>query len=425
MLEIKKNLADERYILEKYNDLLKENAKMKQLLREKNSIIKKLIVDNIVLLSCTRYRLGNIIIRGLKPSIDTIKMPIRIIKLIKEVIGRKKIQKNKITKKYKSKGLRQSNISLNRKIKVAFVVTESGSKARAGDYFTAMEFGQAMKKRGWDVEFLEKRGSEDWYEINEDVNIVISLLESYDVRKIKSKNVNLITIAWARNWFEKWVSYTHINYYTYVAASSEIACEYMQRFVSKKVHLLKIACNKDRFNFNNKPTLEFHCDYCFTGSYWNDHREIVDIINPQKYQQYKFNIYGANWEKISKFSKFYKGFIEYDMMPKIYASTKIVIDDANRVTKPFGSVNSRVFDGLASGALVITNGVLGAKYTFNDLLPTYSNEDELYKIINYYLTYDEERIALVKKLQENIFKYHTYDKRLDELLEILYNEMKA
>jgi hypothetical protein len=44
------------------------------------------------------------------------------------------------------------------------------------------------------------------------------------------------------------------------------------------------------------------------------------------------------------------------MFVKLYKDAKIVIDDANHVTKPWGSINSRVFDATSAGALVITNG---------------------------------------------------------------------
>ena len=305
------------------------------------------------------------------------------------------------------------------KIKVAFVVTEAGDDVTAGDYFTAMEFGEAMKNRGWEIEFLKRKGPEDWYQVSDDVDILIALLEAYDVRKVKCNNKKLVTVAWARNWFERWASQPFIDDYTYVAASSEVACEYMEGIIGKKVHLLKIGSNEERFTLNKVESQDLKCDYCFTGSYWNDPREIIDMLNPQKYPEYKFNIYGANWDKIDKFAPYNKGFVSYATMPKIYASTKIVIDDANRVTKPFGSVNSRVFDALCSGVLVITNGLLGAQYTFNNLLPTYSNEKELHDLITYYLTHEEERKELVKKLQTEVLEHHTYDTRVNELLNTL------
>jgi len=323
-----------------------------------------------------------------------------------------------LEKKYIESIVDGNRIFFETNLKVAFAVTEAGDDVSAGDYFTAMEFGEAMKNRGWDIQFLKRKGPENWYEVDDDVDILISLLDAYDVSKVKCKNKNLITIGWARNWFDRWASKVYINDYTYVLASSKIACEYMEKIAGRKVHLLQIASNAERF-LNRIPNDKLMCDYCFTGSYWNDPREIIDILNPQKYPEYKFNIYGANWDKIDKFIPYNKGFISYKTMPEIYASTKIVIDDANRVTKPYGSVNSRVFDALASGVLVLTNGALGSEYTFDNLLPTYSNEAELHGLINHYLTHEEERKKLASKLQKYVLKNHTYDNRVDELLNIL------
>lgn len=50
--------------------------------------------------------------------------------------------------------------------------------------------------------------------------------------------------------------------------------------------------------------------------------------------------------------------IPYDRLPELYATAKVVLDDNNHVTKQWGSVNSRVYDALAVGVLVITNGKL-------------------------------------------------------------------
>ena len=324
-----------------------------------------------------------------------------------------------LERQYKLELLSEKRLFFNKPLKVAFAVTEAKEQTTAGDYFTAMEFGAAMKKRGWDIEFLEEKGKKSWYIVKSDIDILINLLPSYDVRKVQCHNKGLITVAWARNWFESWVRQPHIRYFTYILASSEIACNYMERILNKKVHLLKIATNKERFFYNNCSNDKFKCDFCFTGSYWNEKREIIDMLDPQDYPEYDLNIYGDNWEKNVKFKNNYKGFINYDKMPEIYASTKIVIDDANRVTKPFGSVNSRVFDALASGALVITNGDIGSEFTFDGLLPVYSDAHQLKALITYYLSNNTKRSHLVKQLQDLVLEKHTYDKRVDEFISIL------
>lgn len=319
--------------------------------------------------------------------------------------------------------IEERKIFIDKKIKVAFAVTEAGERAKAGDYFTALDFAQAMKKRGWDIDFLQRK-SNNWYQVSDDTDIIISLLDTFDITKVKCQNKNLITIAWARNWFERWVSTSFIKKFDYILASSEIACEYMEKKLGRKVHLFKIATNKDRFFNTGNIKSQFKCDYCFTGSYWNDYREIIDMLNPNKLSKFKFNIYGYNWDKVSKFKSYSRGFINYKEMVNIYKSTKIIIDDANRVTKPFGSVNSRVFDALCSGVLVITNGELGSKLTFNGKLPTYNTEKELTNKIKFYLENESKRKDLIKELQSIVIKEHTYDIRVNQLLKILKQNNK-
>jgi O-antigen biosynthesis protein len=100
---------------------------------------------------------------------------------------------------------------------------------------------------------------------------------------------------------------------------------------------------------------------------------------------------------------------------------KIVVDDANHVTAPWGSVNSRVFDALSSGALVITNGALGSHETFNGRLPTYSTASELTTLLKYFLTNDAERESLTKELSKFVRVEHSYQRRSEEFANSLVN----
>lgn len=302
-------------------------------------------------------------------------------------------------------------------LKVAFVVTECGEDASAGDYFTALELGEGFKKLGWNITFLSRRGSEDWYIVEEDVDVVISMLDAYDPRKIKSSK-SLIKIAWSRNWFERWLSHPGFLDYDIVFASSKMACKYIKDKSGIKPFLLHIATNPARFNGIVPQRKEYVNDYCFTGSYWNVPREIMEMLDPES-MPYKFGLYGKNWDKIDKFEKYYNGFINYSKLPEVYNSTKIVIDDANSATKAFGAVNSRVYDALASGTLVLTNGEIGAKETFNGKLPVFTSKEELNNLIEYYMDNEDERIARVQELQEFVLKHHTYENRALKVKEVL------
>jgi len=344
--------------------------------------------------------------------------------IINRRLKNKELYIEKWDKWLKEEGLRDKlenkRIFSEKPLHVALIVTEKGVGATAGDYFTALELGEALQKIGWDVSFIPRKGPGNWYEISEDIDVIVSLLDAYNPRKIKCSNKNLIKIAWPRNWFERWVSHPSLSNYDLILASSETARAYIEKNSGLKTLLLPIATNLNRFNNNISPVEEYDSDYCFTGSYWDDPREIIEMLNPEKLP-YNFKLYGKNWEKIDKLKKYHHGFISYSQLPQVYASTKIVIDDANRVTLPYGAVNSRVYDAISSGALVLTNGKIGAQETFEWKLPYFRSPEELNDLISYYLKNEEERLSKIKELQEFVINNHTYENRALTLKNILDN----
>ena len=120
---------------------------------------------------------------------------------------------------------------------------------------------------------------------------------------------------------------------------------------------------------------------------------------------------------------YWQGFLEYKNIPKVYSASKILIDDATFVVNEWGSVNSRVFDGAVSGVLVLTNGVEGSKNTFDGLIPTFSSKKELSDLIEKYLTDDELRKKTINNIRNYALKHHTYNHRVDELMDILDTEL--
>jgi len=305
------------------------------------------------------------------------------------------------------------------RLTIGITVTEQGEYARAGDFFTARELADEFVKLGYRVRFYAQK-EENWYQLHDDVDVLLVLLHGYDLNKINCKNKNLIKAAWIRNWFDKFSDSNWFKEFDLVFSSSKKACKYIENEKRKKAYYLPIATNDHKFGNTQKLVdNNYECDYCFTGSYWNDPREIIDMLKPEKLPDYKFNLYGKNWDQVEKLSKYDKGFVKYGDIPKVYANTKLLIDDANRVTKPWGSVNSRVFDALMSGVLVITNGELGSKDVFQGKLPVYSNANELERLIKYYLNDDQTRQEKVKELQQIVKTKHTYKHRANEVKKVL------
>lgn len=307
-------------------------------------------------------------------------------------------------------------------LKVVFVVTETGENSSAGDYFTALSLGKSFQKFGWKIDFLSRieYKQKDWYEVDRDFDVLISLLDAYDISRIRSKNNLLIKIAWPRNWLNRWISHPNFMDFDIVMATSETACSYIEEKTGMKSFLLPLATDPDIFNSSVGENEKWKCDYCFPGSYWKFPREIMDMLEPESLA-YTFKLYGKNWDEFYKLKDYYEGFVNYHNMPQLYKSTKVVLDDANSATKEFGSVNSRVFDAIACGVLVVTNGDLGAEETFKGMLPVYKSREDLNKILEYYLSNEDERQAKIRQLKEFVLSYHTYDQRAQKIKDILEN----
>lgn len=317
--------------------------------------------------------------------------------------------------------LNQKQLFTEDKLKIALTVTEKGKHAQAGDYFTALGLSDQLNNLGYETKFLAMRYGTpdvDWYNVDDDVDVVISLLDRYDINKIKTQNSLLIKIAWVRNWIDRWVEQDYFEDFDMILASSKKSAKYIEENTGFIPTIFPIATDTTLFNENIEKVEEYLSDYCFTGSYWDAEREIIEYLKPEEIG-YEFNLYGANWNKIPHLKQYHKGFIDYHDVPSVYASTKIVIDDANHVTKEYGSVNSRIFDTIASGRLIITNGTLGNEELFNGEIPEYHSQQQLTEQIKYYLENPDKYDKKVKQLQKMVLENHTYQKRAKDFITLL------
>lgn len=295
--------------------------------------------------------------------------------------------------------------------RLAFAVTETGSQATAGDYFTALEFGTALVARfGCQIAYLSK--GDGWYDLA-GVDVLVVMVESYELPAIRYAEPGLITIAWARNWFERWCEQPWIADYALLLASSRQAAYFMSQRVGKLVRLLRIATNPDRFNLAGHPATPA-LDYVFTGSYWQAARDVVAALASLP-PHFRGAIYGKNWEQVEEVSHLYRGFVPYEDIPLAYQQAAIVIDDANHVTKYWGAANSRVFDALAAGCLVITNSESVSDEVFAGKLPVYRSPADLAEQLTLYLgnpaLLEETRNAL----RQVVLRQHLYRHRAFEL----------
>jgi glycosyltransferase involved in cell wall biosynthesis len=103
-----------------------------------------------------------------------------------------------------------------------------------------------------------------------------------------------------------------------------------------------------------------------------------------------------------------------ETMATIYAQSKIVVNIAyNR------DVNMRVFEALASGALLITDEAEGLDTLFQDgaHLVVYHRDEDVFDLIEEYLADPEARQRIARNGQAYVLAQHTYRHRIAKLLE--------
>ena len=216
-----------------------------------------------------------------------------------------------------------------------------------------------------EVRFL-RRGS--WYDFASlsDVDVLISLLDDFDIARARavvpstsmSKRASackstlpssvepfaevkpaLIAIAWARNWFQRWLQRPYIGNFDLIMVSSDhtkrFFDDYSERFgfrtqcvhhcpafpssatiqtspsstqeirlphltprVMVPIVTFRIATNPLFFDNNTQPSAEFmKYDYGFTGSYFNVPRKI-NSFNPTSINgRFRGVVVGSGWQR--------------------------------------------------------------------------------------------------------------------------------
>ena len=315
---------------------------------------------------------------------------------------------------------------------VAFAVTETGKNAVAGDLFTAKELAAALEKRGVRCLFVSQQEPDaEWYRLTPEVDVLISMLQHYDPQNIRDEAPDRLVAGWARNWFDAWAESPWIDEYDLLLASSPTACRELEEKLGRSVPLLPIATNPERFRppeeVSEEETEEekakYECDYCFTGNHFGADREIEEELDPGALP-YRLNLYGRGWDGDERFAPWWRGHLPYEEIPKAYRHTRIVLDDATPSTKETGAVNSRVYDALAAGCLVLTNNERGAEETFGGRLPVFRDRASLKEALEKYLGNEELRKAGARELRVFVLENHTYDLRAERLLAILREQRK-
>jgi GT2 family glycosyltransferase len=295
---------------------------------------------------------------------------------------------------------------------VAVTLTSLDVKDGWGDWYSGHEIGDALEQLGWQVSYVERKGDR-WYELPEGLDYVLSLMDPFDLRRVPA---HVTTIAWIRNWTERWLERPWFERADLLLASSQGTAELIEERTGRATIRFPLAVNPKRFH-PRAPEERFAADYVFTGNWWGKDRDIQRALAPRAGE--RLAIYGKDWEQVPEFAPHARGELPYEQLPLLYPSAKLVLDDTQGPTLPYGALNARVFDALACGTLPLTNCEAGVRELFDADFPVWDSRESLRARLDELLADEGRRDALVARYRETVLTRHTYAHRAAELREIL------
>lgn len=339
-----------------------------------------------------RWRCGNAIARFIeillfrkpeKLAIDFIKDHLEIIETLSKKTQEETIETPNVFEKINA---------------IYFLVKDIDiKKSIYGDTHVANDFRLALQKSLTAIDI--NLHQYDKYFVPEVNDVLINMLW---YTNLPSLATNYFSIAWIRNYPDKWTENPDFLKYDVFLCSSDKIVSFIKSVTDKPVFLFPIAANTDRFK-PSKPTTN---NIVFVGNKWKEERAIDRLLKKTKH---KVETYGKGRKNLA---------INNEKIPGLYKNSKIVLDAANETTLKWESLNSRVFNAIASKRLVFSNSIAATKL-FRTAIPVYRSEDDLEKQISYYIDNGDVYEAKTNELLNELTHHHTFINRAEELKLIL------
>ncbi len=299
---------------------------------------------------------------------------------------------------------------------IGFIITENHPATIYGDYFTAHGLGDELEKFGYRVVYLPERPIYEWHLLSS-IDILVVMRHSFDPFLL-SPYPGITSVAWIRGYVDEWCRAPWFKEYDIILTTSEISLHYAKRFTDsgKCLAVLRLAADIDIFKPGPRQT-EYESDISFVGNIFEAPREFTRklAIEPG----ITFSLYGQMTETGHPFRKYHRGIVSHGDIPKIYNSSKIVLEDCTPMCRPWGCINSRTFEAMACGACVVSNEVPGLKELFGDAIISYGTRENLKKKIIRLLQDETTRTEIGEKARAEIIKRHTYQHRAKQFSNVL------
>jgi spore maturation protein CgeB len=197
-------------------------------------------------------------------------------------------------------------------------------------------------------------------------------------------------------------------------------------FPDKKIYYLPECCNPrvhKIYQSESADSDKFVCDITTAGNLYSNRVAFFEQLADMNLNIKIWGNPGSRWMKLDKIRSFLRS--EYVMEREkglAFRSAKIVLNNLH--PGEVAGINCRAFEVPAMGGFQIINHRDGIEDLFvpGEEIITFKNLAELKSQIRYYLDHDHERAAIAEKGHTRAQTDHTYKKRLELLLQTVFNQ---
>ena len=184
------------------------------------------------------------------------------------------------------------------------------------------------------------------------------------------------------------------------------------------------ACNPS-FHHPTEPSLEYTCDLLLVANYYTSYAQrkigLETILTPLRSAQFHLKVFGnehwlANTDHYTLPPEVYQGYLPYADLPRAYSSAKIVLGLHSVIDSP-SMMSMRTFEALGCRAFFLTHWSPAIENLFkNHVHLVWSRHpDETLELVRFYLSREDLRQKIAHQGQEEVYRNHTYQHRLQSV----------
>ena len=276
---------------------------------------------------------------------------------------------------------------------------------RWGDLYFAQAIERELRRRGHRclIQVLE-----EWDQPEGNCYDVSIVLRGRSHHRPKAGQLNVL---WAISHPDE-LTTAECDDYDLVAVASAGHAAALGKRTHTPVFVLEQATDPRRFWPQPDPALAH--DIVFVGNSRGVRRQALEWLLPTDLD---LAVWGGDWNGLIDTRHLRGEFIANEVLRRVYSSAKIVLADHWPDMRDNGYISNRIYDALASGAMVLSDPVSGLDERFGDSVAVYCSPEELHSQIARLLEDDEGRRLRAGRGREIVVDEHTFERRIGVLLE--------